>query len=792
MIPLGRRLMLLVGGLFVGLLGWGVLRILLIFEPTKTFIDPIEGAIYKIFFRSNFNKLKPTESLIVVDVQDEKNPNQKITRLDYARLIRKIAGAEAKVIGVDIFFKSIDEKEPAADDSLIQAAKEFSSRLVFTFQFGGGANDSAEFELQKHNIAVNWPSVPYWLQDFNPSKRVSLPFARLLSSSDSLGLGHVTYYHDTDNMARRFPMVVKFRDGFYSALAFEMVRKYWRATYEIQEGEESLLLRKNAQEILEIPIDHDGDLLINFIPFTDFQPYSSAQLTGRLGNTFKDKIVLIVKTSDEDEWTDATPLDQYPEWAIHASLISQLLAPAFIDDELNNTFLCGEILVFLAMIWLLWGEYRFQRRLKQKPWIILLGLSCGYIIFAFVMFNLRLYLLVVGPLLVLNMTYITMIALKALVARVCKPPSYVDLGLAVSELEGKTYSIQIFESPVGEEEAKAAFEPFSEEELFQETLQRLNTLQAKRDDLNWMGKKLFDALFKDATLNVLTRSLDFVKNEEKHLRLKLRLDAPELLSLPWELMHTAKLPPGFLVLNGKLSLARYIALEQPVTKPQFRVPLKILVLISRPLKLGRLDTNLEKKFIEKSLRPLRWAGDVQLKIRENASRDVLANELEKHPPDVLHYIGHSSFDAKKNKAFLALEVSDDETSGQSDNEERGYDELDSEELGGLLMASPVKLVVLNSCQGAATATTDAFIGIAQKLVQVGVPAVVAMQHEIPDPSAVRFARIFYSTLIKNYSIDDAVATARRYIADRVSLKKQDWATPVLFLRTKNGEVFLNA
>jgi CHAT domain-containing protein len=210
----------------------------------------------------------------------------------------------------------------------------------------------------------------------------------------------------------------------------------------------------------------------------------------------------------------------------------------------------------------------------------------------------------------------------------------------------------------------------------------------------------------------------------------------------------------------------------------------------------------EKKYIEKSLFWLRLIRDVKLTICENVTRGILADELERDPPDILHYIGHSSFDSARNKAFLALEpepAAHDKDSGSARHlippqesalpEKKHYEEFEAEELGNLLSDSPVKLVILNSCEGAVAAQTDAFVGIAQNLVGAGVPAVVAMQYPIYDQSALLFSKIFYSSFIKNYSIDEAVTSARLHISRRIGLSKQDWATPVLFMRTHDENIF---
>ena len=57
-----------------------------------------------------------------------------------------------------------------------------------------------------------------------------------------------------------------------------------------------------------------------------------------------------------------------------------------------------------------------------------------------------------------------------------------------------------------------------------------------------------------------------------------------------------------------------------------------------------------------------------------------------------------------------------------------------------------RLVVLNSCSGAATNSQDLFSGTAAALARSGVAAVAAMQYAISDPAAVAFTRGFYAAL----------------------------------------------
>ena len=97
----------------------------------------------------------------------------------------------------------------------------------------------------------------------------------------------------------------------------------------------------------------------------------------------------------------------------------------------------------------------------------------------------------------------------------------------------------------------------------------------------------------------------------------------------------------------------------------------------------------------------------------------------------------------------------------------------------------LQLVLLNACEGARTDYRDPFKGVASALVKAGISVVVAMQGAIRDGAASNFAGAFYEKLIAMaMPYDDALLSARRnlFAADR---KYLEWATPVLFSRTKN-------
>jgi CHAT domain-containing protein len=99
---------------------------------------------------------------------------------------------------------------------------------------------------------------------------------------------------------------------------------------------------------------------------------------------------------------------------------------------------------------------------------------------------------------------------------------------------------------------------------------------------------------------------------------------------------------------------------------------------------------------------------------------------------------------------------------------------------------PLRMVFLNSCEGARGSERDAFSSTAATLVRCGIPAVVAMQYEITDAAAIEFSRSFYEAVADGLPVDAAVAEARTAVSMESML---EWGTPVLYMRSPDGRIF---
>jgi hypothetical protein len=98
--------------------------------------------------------------------------------------------------------------------------------------------------------------------------------------------------------------------------------------------------------------------------------------------------------------------------------------------------------------------------------------------------------------------------------------------------------------------------------------------------------------------------------------------------------------------------------------------------------------------------------------------------------------------------------------------------------------------MLQACEGGMLSSSQAFVGVASKVVQQNVPVVVAMQYEVTNSTASRFALRFYQQLAANDPVDIAAQYGRRAIAlGSTQYRKRDFATPVIFMRVQNGYLF---
>jgi hypothetical protein len=290
------------------------------------------------------------------------------------------------------------------------------------------------------------------------------------------------------------------------------------------------------------------------------------------------------------------------------------------------------------------------------------------------------------------------------------------------------------------------------------------------------GGRLFDAVFHGDLLTCLRQSLALTNAGERVLRVRMRhAETPELALLPWELLFDRR-SNRFLCLSDRTPITRFLEVSEPLRMAPIDGPLRLLVMISSPKDLAPLDVEAEWRRLHDALAELEAAGLVVVDRLRHASRSALRRQLRRSPYHVFHFIGHGGFDETNGEGVLALTDSDG-SSRPIRSGELGVDLHD---------ATTLRLAVLNACKGAKGDSRDPYAGVAQSLIQQGLPAVIAMQFEVSDEAAIAFAHEFYAAVADGLRIDTAIGQARKAIHD---ISRLEWATPVLYQRSAVSELF---
>lgn len=289
------------------------------------------------------------------------------------------------------------------------------------------------------------------------------------------------------------------------------------------------------------------------------------------------------------------------------------------------------------------------------------------------------------------------------------------------------------------------------------------------------GTFLYNSLFTGDIASLFQLSLgEVMGQEEQGLRIRLRIDPPEISALAWEYLY---LPTQkyFLGTSNKTPLTRYLEVFQPIVALRTVLPLKVLVAIPSG---SRLDTQKEKDILTEALAQLE--DSIQPRLLEgNVTRTTVANALLEERYHVFHFIGHGTFRGDQGHLLF-----NDETGGR--------DLISDDVFARFFLDEPsMKLIVLNACEGAMVSSSKPMVGMAPKLVERGIPAVIAHQYSVMDQAAIRFARAFYRSLCLGTEaghVDAAMAHARNQLSIHFPAERSLGA-PVLFMRAPNGLIF---
>ncbi len=354
---------------------------------------------------------------------------------------------------------------------------------------------------------------------------------------------------------------------------------------------------------------------------------------------------------------------------------------------------------------------------------------------------------------------------------------YVNFDIFIDAKRDDGYPVTA-RSYIGEtEKAVRQSDPYTDE-AFKDVLYFMSELTGSETDTVEIGNILRSFLFPPEIQGLFSAARARAGAEgRKGIRVRLHIagDAPEMTRIPWEYCRDDR---SFLALDESSPIVRYTSVGTAVSSTNTPEKVRILLATASPKDRSPINVTVQVNRIKESLDKLIQSGRVELRIIEHTTRRDLRTHFRRYDPHILHFLGHGM--VENGDGALVLE----------DNEGNAST-VDADDMYVLARSSSVRLVVLSACKTAAhdeTNTSDAIMGIAPKLVAAGVPAVVAMQYEVPEDTAVAFVRDLYQFLADGEPLDAAVTEARIGVYFDND-DKMFWAIPVLFMRSPDGKIW---
>ena len=282
------------------------------------------------------------------------------------------------------------------------------------------------------------------------------------------------------------------------------------------------------------------------------------------------------------------------------------------------------------------------------------------------------------------------------------------------------------------------------------------------------GHQLFETLFQGE----VRRLYDEARSRQQGRKLDLVLTSmiSWIAEKPWEFAYD-RTRRSFLATEEVHFVRNALAAVPAESISRRRGPLRILVVAAQPVGFGLLSIAQEEAVIRRGFEGLVNAGLAVVETLPRATAGDILSRVSTAQFDIVHFIGHGSFDEATGIGSLVFE------------DGRGNSVLVPERsLREIFCGRGISLVFLNACQSGSGGKADFNRGVAQSLVSHGLPALVANQYSVLDSSATSFAQHFYWALAQGMGIGQAAREAR--IAVNCSLQGDiiDWAVPVVYAR----------
>ena len=323
--------------------------------------------------------------------------------------------------------------------------------------------------------------------------------------------------------------------------------------------------------------------------------------------------------------------------------------------------------------------------------------------------------------------------------------------------------------------AEGAFTEQVDDAFWQEIVARLGAVHHPPGSaqIRAAGTRLFDSLIAGDIQRLWIRAETLIGSGG--LRVRLAIQPPRVAALPWEALFDRD-RNRLLAASGRTPLvrmetqSRYLPAPRPLKS---HAPLNILVAAAED-PYGEIDVAAQQRALADRFAAL---PQDQVYVHQQSGRFSvvdLAQEIAANDIDLLHLISHGQADS------LLLWHNDRPVAVQAGAVSAALERADS-----------LRMVYLSACLAGRASERAAFTTVGPQLLQLGIPAVIAMQFAVSDADAIAFADMFYRELLSG-PCPGAVDAAMGYARSSMYALNPDafsFGTPVLWLNAADGTVF---
>jgi hypothetical protein len=322
-----------------------------------------------------------------------------------------------------------------------------------------------------------------------------------------------------------------------------------------------------------------------------------------------------------------------------------------------------------------------------------------------------------------------------------------------------------------------------------------------------LGQYLYEAIFPGPVADGFDDAKREAERQGAPLGVVLRFEQNgdgnnDLATFPWEfLYHPADPSVGregfFIGAETNLTLSRLLPFDdQQPELPKGVLPLRVLFIVSTPESLDtrvarslqiQVSRNQPAEYAKDYSKLLKFLLELQsdpdrLAVQTITSWDSLkiSRALNETAFNIIHMVGVCRSGSASGDVEVALPGPSGLPTWQSA-------QVLVETFREGAQGGHLGLVVLHLCEASRSDYTATFERLAPRLVQAGIPAVLAMQYPVPTEKATGFIQNFYELLAERKEIGQAVQEARRSLLT-ASRGDRGFGTPALYLQSVDGQL----